>query len=155
MPRVHGLNKDVCGGLLMMGIGVFVAIHSISYNVGALTHMGPGFFPLTLGVILVLVGFAIGITGLTSERTRPHATYRPEWKGWLLICASLVAFIVFARYGGLVAATFATVFIAALGDRNNSWRSSGVLALAMVVVGVVVFGWALKVQLPLFTWGGV
>jgi hypothetical protein len=155
MTRVRSLNKDVWGGLLMMGIGVSVAIHSISYSVGSLTHMGPGFFPLTLGVILVLAGIAIGIKGLTSERTRTGAAYRPEWKAWLLICASLVAFIVLARYGGLVAATFATVFIAALGDRDNSWRSSGVLALAMVVVGIVVFGWALKVQLPLFGWGGV
>jgi hypothetical protein len=155
MTRGRSLNKDVWGGLLMMGIGVWVATHSITYSVGTLTHMGPGFFPLMLGVILVMVGTAIGIKGLTSERSKPRAPYRPEWKAWLLICASLVAFIVLAKYAGLVAATFATVFIAALGDRDNSWRSSSALALAMVVVGVVVFGWALKVQLPLFRWGGV
>lgn len=154
MAHARGLNKDVWGGLLMTGIGLWVAVHSVSYSVGTLTRMGPGYFPLVLGVVLALTGIAIGIKGVKAGPDERRSGHRPEWKAWMLICAGLVAFVVFAEYLGLIAATFATVFISALGDRNNSWRSATVLALAMVVVGVVVFGWALKVQLPLFTWGG-
>jgi hypothetical protein len=154
MAHVRSLNKDVWGGLLMTCIGIWVAVHSISYSVGTLTHMGPGYFPLVLGAILALTGIAIGIKGLTADPGERRSARRPEWKAWMLICAGLIAFVVFAEYAGLVAATFATVFISALGDRDNSWRSASALALAMVIVGVVVFGWALKVQLPLFKWGG-
>ncbi|WP_321793484.1 tripartite tricarboxylate transporter TctB family protein [Burkholderia pyrrocinia] len=154
MIHARSLNKDVWGGLLMISIGIWVANHSISYSVGSLTHMGPGYFPLTLGVILVLAGVAIGFKGAIAERRVSKAPARAEWKAWLLICASLLAFVVFAKYLGLVAATVATVFISALGDRANSWRNAAILALSMAVVGAIIFGWALKVQLPLFKWGG-
>ncbi|KVA52971.1 tripartite tricarboxylate transporter TctB [Burkholderia cepacia] len=154
MAHAPGLNKDVWGGLLMTCIGIWVAVHSISYSVGTLTHMGPGYFPLILGAVLALTGIAIGIKGLKARPDERRMRPRPEWSAWILICAGLIAFVVFAEYAGLVAATFATVFISALGDRDNSWRSATALALAMVVVGVVVFGWALNVQLPLFKWGG-
>ncbi|MEJ0045599.1 MAG: hypothetical protein WDN04_05275 [Rhodospirillales bacterium] len=45
----------------------------------------------------------------------------PEWRGWICIVASVLAFVVLGKYGGLLPATFAIVFIAALGDRDNVW----------------------------------
>jgi len=45
------------------------------------------------------------------------------------------------------------VFISALGDRDNTWKKALLLSLAIVVVAVVVFWWALQIQLPLFRWG--
>jgi hypothetical protein len=52
-----------------------------------------------------------------------------------------------------VPATFGSVFVAAMGDRKNTWKTSLLLSIAMVVFGVLVFHWGLRVQLPLFTWG--
>ena len=69
------------------------------------------------------------------------------------IVLSIVAFIVFGTYGGLLPATFAVVFISALGDRQNTLKSAFVLAVAMSIISVVIFWWALKLQFPLFTWG--
>jgi hypothetical protein len=51
---------------------------------------------------------------------------------------------------GLVAATFACVFVAALGDRQNSWKEAGLLATGITVFGVVLFSLVLRVQIPLF-----
>jgi hypothetical protein len=45
------------------------------------------------------------------------------------------------------------VFIAALGDRQNSVKAAFYLALSITAVSVVVFWWALQVQFPLFNWG--
>jgi hypothetical protein len=50
-------------------------------------------------------------------------------------------------------ATFAIVFISALGDRHNTFLSAATLALTMTAISVVVFWWLLKVQFPLLTWG--
>jgi hypothetical protein len=77
----------------------------------------------------------------------------PEWRGWFCIGASIVAFVALGKYGGLLPATFAIVFISALGDRQNTVASVAVLALACAVVCVVVFWWALQIQFPLFQWG--
>ena len=91
--------------------------------------------------------------GYFSERRIKRPTLRPEWRSWFLICLSIATFIVLARYIGLAIATFAIVFISAMADRTNTWRSASALALAMVVFGIVVFWWALQIQLPLFKWG--
>jgi high-affinity Fe2+/Pb2+ permease len=64
-----------------------------------------------------------------------------------------VAFIVLGEYGGLVPATFAIVFISALGDRNNSLKQAFWLSAGMVVIAVVIFWWALQMQFDLFRWG--
>ena len=63
-------------------------------------------------------------------------------------------FLLLGEYGGLLPATFAIVFISALVDRDNTLREAFLLALAMMVIAVVVFWWALSLQLPLFQWGG-
>ena len=46
------------------------------------------------------------------------------------------------------------MFISALGDRDNTLTEAVLLSLAMSFIAVVVFWWALKLQLPLFQWGG-
>ncbi|HEY4072153.1 MAG TPA: tripartite tricarboxylate transporter TctB family protein [Herbaspirillum sp.] len=146
-------NKDYYGGGLMIFIGLGAALQGVTYKVGALTEMGPGFFPVALGTLLVLAGLII-VAG--AKRAIPEVREErlpPEWKGWICISLSIVAFIVLGKYGGLIPATFAVVFISALGDRQNTFKNALILALAMVVVCVVVFFWALKLQFPLFQWG--
>jgi len=145
--------RDYAGGLLMMVIGIAAAVQGSTYHMGSLSHMGPGFFPVALGVILALTGFAIGVTARFTEYEGEEVVLPPEWRGWFCIGASIVAFVVLGVYGGLLPATFAVVFISALGDRQNTWKSATVLALAIVVVCVVVFWWALQLQFPLFNWG--
>jgi hypothetical protein len=154
MSVAHKLHKDFIGGVLIFVTGLVVAFHSTSYHVGTLRQMGPGYFPLSLGVILSVVGGAIAVKGCLSEVHRVRDSRSPEWKAWALICLGIILFVILARYLGLVVATFAIVFVSALGDRTTSWKEAGVLALAMVVVSVVVFWWALQIQLPLFSWGG-
>jgi hypothetical protein len=156
MTRVLNPHKDVLGGILISGFGVAVAAHSLSaFAIGTLSQMGPGFFPLTLGVILFLSGVAIAVKGHLSEARAGRETMRhpPEWRAWSLICLGIASFVVLAKYAGMVPATFSIVFISALGDRQNNWHHALFLALAMAVVSVVVFWWALQIQLPLFKWG--
>ena len=145
--------RDYAGGALMAALGIGAMLQGSSYPMGTLGRMGPGFFPAALGTLLALVGLAIAVAArfATSERDE-HAAH-PEWRGWACIAASIVAFVALGTYGGLLPATFAIVFISALGDRQNTLVSALVLALLMVAVCVVVFWWALQLQFPLFAWG--
>lgn len=142
-------RKDLLGGLLMFTLGAVTALEATSYNLGTLRRMGPGFFPLALGVLLAIVGVLI----VATARRTGSVSHAPEWRGWFCICASIGAFVVLGRYGGLVPATFAIVAIAALGDRDNSVSTALGLAAVMTALGVVVFWWLLGVAFPLFRWG--
>lgn len=147
-------SRDYTGGMLMAAIGLAAAIQGSSYQLGTLERMGPGFFPTALGVILAAVGVAIAVSARFTRYEGELEVVPPEWRGWLCIIGALVAFVVFGKYGGLLPATFAIVFISALGDRQNTFTGAVVLGLASVVVAIVVFWWALQMQFPLFQWGG-
>lgn len=145
-------NREYLAGGLMCVIGASAVFQGMRYQVGTLNEMGPGFFPAAVGVILTLTGIAIAVAGRIATAAPPKRL-PPEWKGWFCIAASIVAFVVIGKFGGLLPATVAIVFISALGDRNNTIKSALYLSLAVAVVCIVVFWWALKVQFPLFTWG--
>ena len=151
--KLNQYNRDYYGGALMLIIGLAAAAQGTSYRVGSLSQMGPGFFPTALGVLLALVGAVIAATAHRGRDAALETPRAPEWRGWLCITLSIVAFIVLGRYGGLIPSTFAVVFISAMGDRQNTPNKALLLSLAMVVICVVVFWWALRMQFPLFRWG--
>jgi hypothetical protein len=145
-------RKDFLGGTLMLVIGLATSIQAASYDIGSLRRMGPGFFPLSLGIILAIVGMLIMVTAKRPD-TDLDAKLAPEWRGWLCICAGIGAFVFIGQYGGLIPATFAIVFISALGDRQNALVGAALLAAAMTAICVVIFWWLLQVPFPLFRWG--
>jgi putative tricarboxylic transport membrane protein len=152
-PLINNSNRDYYGGALMAVIGVAAIIGGRDYPIGTLSRMGPGYFPVALGVILTLVGFAIAATARLTKSAAEEAALPPEWRGWFCIGLSIVAFVVLGKYGGLIPATFAVVFISALADRQNTLRAAVTLALATVAVCILVFWWALQMNFSLFGWG--
>lgn len=147
-------NKDYYGGALMFLLGAGAALKGRSYGIGTLSNMGSGFFPVALGVLLALIGATLMLGAKREVRDEPVGLLRAaDSRGWLCIVFGMAAFVCIGRFGGLVPATFAIVFISALGDRQNTLRTALILSTVMVAIGVVVFRWALQLQLPLFHWG--
>jgi putative Ca2+/H+ antiporter (TMEM165/GDT1 family) len=142
--------------MILLGLGV--ALKGSSYRAGTLMHMGPGFMPTALGILLVLLGIAIGATALAPSQGDEHdqsiLPEQPQWWAWSCILLSPVSFIVFGHYFGMAPGTFACVFIAALGDRSSTWLSMVVLSTVVTIFGVGLFSYFLQVPMPVFTWGG-
>ena len=137
----------------MFLVGLGAVVQGRNYKIGSLTQMGPGFFPVVLGTILALCGIALAIGAKVSSPKEEEQKFRPEWSAWACILVAIVAFVILGKYGGLVPATFALVFISALADRQNTAKTALILAVAMAIAAVVVFWWALQLQFQLFTWG--
>jgi heme A synthase len=150
-------KRDFYAGGLMILLGLAIALKGATYRTGSLMHMGPGFLPTALGIILILIGIAIGAAALApsdGEHDESILPPNPQWWAWTCILLSPVAFIVFGRYLGMAPGTFACVFIAALGDRTATWFSTIVLSTVVTVFGVGLFSYFLQVPMPIFTWGG-
>ena len=76
----------------------------------------------------------------------------PDWRGWGCIIGGLLAFIALGKFGGLVPATLALVFISAMGDRQHGQeRGAAVRGRDAAGPGRVLLG--LQLQFPLFRWG--
>jgi hypothetical protein len=138
----------------MVLIGLVAVLKGPDYRMGTLMHMGPGFLPTALGVLLVILGVVVAGTAAVSplgpveeERILPE---HPEWLAWGLILAGPLAFIIFGKLGGMIPGTFACVFISALGDRTSTWLSSAVVATVVTVFGVLLFHNLLKIPMPIW-----
>jgi len=148
-------KRDFYAGGLMTLLGAVVTLDSMTYSLGSLTHMGPGMFPLMLGVTLIVVGVlilgaAVATPLAQDERILPK---KKEWRGWGCILAGPILFIILGEYFGLVPAAFSCVFVSALGDRTATLKGSAILAAGVTFFGVLLFSYVLKIPFPMFRWG--
>jgi len=148
-------KRDFYAGLVMTLLGAGVGLNATTYELGTLMHMGPGMFPLILGVLLAIVGMLILVTGVSTpldegERILPDSM---EWRGWACVLAGPLMFMIFGELFGMAAGTFMCVFVSALGDRTATLKSSALLAVCITVGGGLLFSYVLKVPFPLFRWG--
>src|SRR5258708_38793643 len=136
-------------------IGLGAVLEARHYNVGTLFHMGPGFFPIILGVLMPCLGILIAGVAATAAAVADDQLIMPkaEWRAWGCILAGPVLFIILGNLGGLIPATFSCVFVSALGDRGSTVKSALILAIAVTVCGVGLFSYLLQVSLPMWRWG--
>lgn len=164
MKSTWNISRDRVGAVLLIVLGAGVSAGGLSFRMGTLTDMGSGFIPVVLGALLIFVGIILFVTDGKHEESEAASAgvdvgdehqgeFRPQWRGWICILLGIAAFVTLGTYGGLIPATFASVFIAALGDRQNRLRDCFVLSIAVTVFGVVVFGYGLGLQMPLLAWG--
>ena len=158
---MNKLTKDRLGGTLLLATGAAAVVAGAGYGMGSLRAMGSGFYPVALGVLLALIGAVLLATA--SRGPDAHLAAAPaetahlagpavQWRGWLCILGGALSFVVLGQHGGLVPASFVSVFVAALGDRDNSVRDATLLAALLTLMGVVVFHYGLHLLLPLFQW---
>ena len=150
-------KKDFYAGGLMILFGLVMSLKGPSYRLGTLMHMGPGFLPTALGVILICLGIAIAAGSLATadgedEDILPE---NREWLAWGAILCSPLAFMLFGAYFGMAPGTFACVFVAAMGDREATLKNSLILSAFVTVFGVALFSYVLQIPMPVLTWRGL
>ena len=151
-------RRDFCAGGLMILFGLVAAVNGPSYHVGTLMRMGPGFMPTVLGVVLIILGVMIAGTARVDSAVGAEIgdqnllPEHPQWLAWLCILAGPFLFVVFGSIGGMAPATFACVFVAALGDRDANWKSALLLAAVVTLFGVGLFHYLLQIPMPVLEW---
>jgi len=150
-------KRDFYAGGLIILFGLVMALKGPTYNLGTLMHMGPGFLPTALGIILIGLGIAIASTalGVPEGEDEDILPANREWWGWACILAGPLCFILFGSYFGLIPGTFACVFVSAFGDRTATLKSSFLLAAFVTVFGVALFSYLLQIPMPLLAWRGL
>lgn len=144
--------KDWPSAVLLIVVGALVAWKGADYSIGEMRRMGPGFFPVALGVLLMLLGALLFVPSLGASSAEAGEPTPVDLRGWGCVIAGVLAFIVLGAYGGLIPATLGLVFISALGDRRNSLLTAVMVAVVMTLIAVFVFSMLLGVQFPLFLW---
>lgn len=141
-------SRDIIGGLALSAIGLYAAFQAWGYEFGSLTRMGPGYFPVGLGLLLVVLGLAIAVPAFFRE----GEPLKVEWRTLALVLGSLVVFAAALNTLGLVAATVLAVVMSSLADRQTRWKGRLFIAGGVAVMTLLVFAVGLSMVLPIWPW---
>ena len=151
-------QKDFVSGLGFIATGIAFGWGATSYNVGEGARMGPGYFPLMLGVLLAILGAVIVFQSLVVETEDGQKIGSIAWKPLGFIIGSNLAFGILLgglpKFGvpamGLIAGIYALVFIASLAGDRFRFREVLVLATVLAVFSYCAFILLLKLQFPVW-----
>jgi hypothetical protein len=146
--RLQSALKDLLAGLVFIALGLAFAIGAASYDIGTPLRMGPGYFPLVLGGLLVLFGIFIVAKGFVAGEGAEIGSV--PWRAIALIVASILLFGFTIDGLGVVPAVFLTALLAGFSGRRSGLVWPVVIAVGLTVTSVVIFIYALQLPLPLF-----
>lgn len=151
-------QKDFFCGLMFMAVGGAFAWGASTYNVGTGARMGPGYFPLMLGVLLAVIGAAITFTALVFETEGGGKIGKIAWKPLIFVISANVVFgillaglpaINFPAFGMMVA-IYALTFVASMAEAGWKFKTTLILATVLAVGSYIAFVLALKLQFPVW-----
>jgi hypothetical protein len=151
-------QADFFSGVMFTAVGASFAIGATTYNIGDGARMGPGYFPLMLGILLSILGLLIIFQALVVETADGGKIGKWAWKPLFFVIAANVAFGVLLgglpSIGlpamGLIIAIYALTIIASLAGEHFKLRDVLVLATILAVGSYIAFIWALKLQIQVW-----
>jgi hypothetical protein len=138
--------RELAGGAMFVAIGAFFALNAwFGLRIGQAFSMGPGYFPIVLGLVLIGLGLAVAAGG----RGRPAERLGPvPWRGIVLVTAAVVFFAFAGRKLGLAPSLAVATFMAAMAPQQATLVSAALLSLALTAFCVAVFVHALGLPYP-------
>lgn len=145
---MNATRKNLAAGAIFTAIGAYFFIEAaLHLRMGTAFRMGPGYFPIVIGGLLVLFGVAIAVLG--GESGRPDVG-PVSWRGLILISVAPLVFAVIVNSLGLVPAMVVSVFISAFASRRMTPWLAVILTAVLTVFCVMVFSVGLGLPLRLF-----
>jgi hypothetical protein len=151
-------EKDFFSGLLFVVMGVGFAWGATTYNVGEGARMGPGYFPLMLGIVLALIGAVVLFTSLVVETEGGEKIGKWAWRPlFFIIMANLLFGVLLAGLPsiklpgmGMIAAIYGLVIVASMADGHFHLRDVLILSTVLAVGSYLAFILLLKLQIPVW-----
>lgn len=148
-------QQDFFSGLMFMGVGTAFGWSAFtSYSIGTGARMGPGYFPLILGVLLAILGAVITFKALVVETSGGDKIGAWAWRPlFYIIAANLLFGVLLAglpKYGipamGLIVGIYGLVFVASMAEPSWKAKNSLILATVLAIGSYVAFVYVLKLQ---------
>ena len=151
-------QKDFFSGLMFMAVGIAFAWGATTYTVGTGARMGPGYFPLMLGILMAILGAIVTFKSLVVETEDGEKIGKWAWKPlFYIIAANLVFGVLLGGLPsikvpamGLIAAIYALTFISSMAGDEFKFKEVLVLSTVLAVMSYLAFVLVLKLQFPVW-----
>ena len=151
-------QKDFFSGLMFMVVGIAFAWGATNYKLGDGARMGPGYFPLLLGVLMTILGAVITFQAMVVETEGGDKIGSWAWKPlFFVIAANLLFGLLLGGLPsiklpamGMIAAIYALTMVAALAGDEFKLKEVLVLATVLAIMSYLAFIVLLKLQFPVW-----
>ena len=151
-------QKDFFSGLMFTTIGVAFAWGATTYTIGNGARMGPGYFPLMLGILLAILGSFIMFKAMVVETADGEKVGSFAWKPLGYIIGANLLFGVLLgglpKFGipamGMIAGIFGLTIVASLAGERFKLKEVLILATILSIGSYLAFVVLLKLQFPVW-----
>ncbi|MDT7522872.1 tripartite tricarboxylate transporter TctB family protein [Rhodoferax sp. TBRC 17198] len=151
-------QKDFFAGLMFTVVGGSFAAGASQYTLGSGAKMGPGYFPLVLGVLLAIIGIAVTFTSLVVETEDGDKVGKFAWKPLFFIISANLVFgacigglpVIGLKPLGLIVGIYLLTYIASHAGDEHKFKEVAVLATILALLSYVAFIVLLKLQFPVW-----
>jgi len=143
--------SDFISGIFWIAVGILLTLWSARYEFGNIIQPGPGFLPLTLGILLILLSIILlgqAMKVSPNRQTVTASSARGAWKKvvYAVLILLLTTFI-FEKIGYLITIFLMIIFLM-WGAALRSWKTILLVAFVSAIGVYLVFVVLLKQPLP-------
>jgi hypothetical protein len=147
-------QKDFFSGLMFMGVGLAFAWGATTYTIGEGARMGPGYFPLMLGLLLAALGAFIVFEAVVVETEDGEPIGKWAWRPLGFIIAANLLFGVLLgglpSIGlpamGMIVAIYGLTVVSALASDEFDMKEVLILGTILAIGSYLAFIVLLKLQ---------
>lgn len=152
-------KKQLLAAGLYAGIGIVFLSSALSYEMGPLRQMGPGYFPTIMAVLLLLIAAAITLRAFDFprlrdarqvEEARAEPTFRVRPRPLFFVIGSILLFGFTVETIGLALALFLLVVVCRLAEREGSFVSSIASSVVITMIAILIFHTVIGVPIALW-----
>ncbi len=151
-------QRDFYAGILFSIFGVAYALGATNYKVGEAARMGPGYFPLIVGVLIAIMGAILTAKALMVDTPDGEPVGSIAWKPLVFIIGANLIFGVLLgglpSIGlpsmGLIVAIIALTFVASLAGDRFEPKGVAILAAVLAIGSYFAFVVLLNLQFPVW-----
>jgi hypothetical protein len=140
-------NRDFLAGVFFILTGAAAMIISRDYPMGSALRMGPGYFPMGLGGILVVFGLYVLIKGVMNNEKIVG-----NWSLRALFVLPVATWIFgeMMEAVGFIPALFVLMYTSAIAGKEFKFLEVTIMAVVMTVLCTGLFIYGLGLPYPLF-----
>ncbi|AXV17890.1 hypothetical protein CYG48_19055 (plasmid) [Neorhizobium sp. SOG26] len=140
-------KKDGAAGLFFVAVGLlYGGIAWSTLPFGSALRMGPGYFPIVLSGILVVLGAVIFGRSFFSGPGMPFGIV--PWRGLLMILLATVIFAAFIDDLGMIPGLFVTTLVATLARPQTTIGRALGASIGITAFCTLVFSFAVRLPIP-------
>ncbi|WP_374632176.1 tripartite tricarboxylate transporter TctB family protein [Ferrovibrio sp.] len=143
------MSRDAFAGLFVALLGGGILLLTWRYPSGTMSDIGPGMVLQLAGIVMLLLGVGMAFMAFRASQADTESILPRNLRPFIIL-AGMAVFGLALESVGLVLTGFLSTFLATWGSPSMTLRGRIVCAAILTVFVTLLFGYGLRLQIPIW-----